>query len=125
MYLLDISVLLAAIWQSHSLHAKTDAWIVAKELAICPLSELGFLRISTHPKGPFRASMAQARLLLADFLAKRKCTFVSADLPGLRSQAANSDTVTDCYLADLVASHGMKLATLDGRIQHKAAEIID
>jgi predicted nucleic acid-binding protein len=122
--LLDISVLLAAIWQTHSLHAKADAWAVGKELAICPLSEMGFLRISAHPKGPFRASMDDARLLLADFLDKHDCTFIPADLSGLRSQAANSETVTDCYLADLAASHAMKLATLDRRIRHKAAEMI-
>jgi len=123
-YLLDISVLLAAIWQTHSLHAKTEAWIVGRNLVTCPLSELGFLRISTHPKGPFRASMGDARLLLADFLAKRGCAFIPADLPGLQSQGANSETVTDSYLADLAASHAMKLATLDGRIRHTAAEII-
>ena len=123
-FLLDISTLLAAIWRTHSLHIKADAWVVGKEVAICPLSELGFLRISTHPKGPFRASMGDARLLLTDFLDKHDCAFVPADLSGLQSQAANSETVTDCYLADLAASHAMKLATMDSRIRHKAAEII-
>jgi predicted nucleic acid-binding protein len=123
-FLLDISALLAAIWQTHSLHAKADAWVVGKELAICPLSELGFLRISTHPKGPFRASMGDARLLLTDFLDKHDCAFIPADLPGLQSRAGNSETVTDCYLAELAASHAMKLATLDRRIRHKAAQMI-
>ena len=123
-YLLDISLLLAAIWRTHSLHAKADAWLIGKELAVCPLSELGFLRISTHSKGPFRAGMADARFLLDDFLRKNHCAFIPADLAGLESQAANSEVVTDCYLADLAARHAMKLATLDGRIRHKAAETV-
>jgi predicted nucleic acid-binding protein len=124
-YLLDISLLLAGIWRTHSLHSKADTWLVGKELTVCPLSELGFLRISTHPKGPFRAGMADARWLLTDFLKKNRCAFVSADLPGLQSQATNSEVMTDCYLADLAARHGMKLATLDARIRHHAAEVID
>ncbi len=36
----------------------------------------------------------------------------------------NSSQVTDCYLADLAASKGMKLATLDSDIAHDAAELI-
>jgi predicted nucleic acid-binding protein len=122
--LLDISTLLAAIWQTHSAHKIADKWVTGKDLAVCPLSELGFLRISTHPKGPFRANMTDARALLDDFLKKNDCSFIPADLPGLQSKAADSETVTDSYLADLAAHHGMKLATLDTRIQHRAAELV-
>ena len=123
-YLLDINALLAAIWRTHSLHQKSDAWMDGRKLGVCPLSELGFLRISAHPKGPFRAGMSDARLLLTDFLRKHHCAFIPADLPGLQSRAVDSETVTDWYLADLAAAHGMKLATLDARIRHKAAELI-
>ncbi|HTA29450.1 MAG TPA: PIN domain-containing protein [Candidatus Cybelea sp.] len=123
-HLLDISTLLAAIWQTHSAHDKVDAWLEGKSIAVCPLSELGFLRISTQLKGPFRAPMRDARELLSDFTNKTRCSFIAADLPGLKSEAKNSDTVTDCYLAELAARHGMKLATLDTRIPHKAVEVI-
>ena len=123
-YLLDISTLLAAIWQTHPLHGNADAWTARNELAICPLSELGFLRISTHPKAPFGAVMRDARLLLGDFLGKHDCVFIPADLPGLQSQAVSSEMVTDSYLAGLAASHAMKLATLDTRIRHKAVHLI-
>jgi len=122
--LLDISTLLAAIWQNHSAHKMADRWVTGKSLAVCPFSELGFLRISTHPKGPFRANMADARALLDDFLKKNNCHFISADLPGLHSNATDSETVTDSYLADLAEKHGMKLATLDTRIHHRAAELV-
>lgn len=123
-HLLDISVLIAAIWNSHEAHTRVSNWMNGKTLAVCPLSELGFLRISTHHKGPFRSTMEDARSLLDDFIRKNHCEFLPADLPALESLAAGSALVTDCYLADLAQTHAMKLATLDSRLKHKAAALI-
>lgn len=50
-YLLDVNLLIAAVWTTHADHTKADAWITGKQLALCPITELGFLRISTHPRG--------------------------------------------------------------------------
>ena len=69
-YLLDVNVLLAAIWANHSRHSETFTWLAGKSVAVCPLSELGFLRISTN-KRVIGASMEQARSLLERFLAER------------------------------------------------------
>lgn len=123
-YLLDISTLIAAIWNSHEAHGKVTSWMNGKTLAVCPLTELGFLRISTHPKGPFQSPMTDARALLADFLQKNRCEFVPADLPALKSSATSSAVVTDSYLADLADAHELHLATLDTRIKHKAVTLI-
>jgi len=49
-YLLDVNVLLAAIWKNQPDHTKADAWVQGKGLATCPLSELGFLRITQRQK---------------------------------------------------------------------------
>jgi len=49
-YLLDVNALIAVIWRNHPDHSKADVWLEGKDLATCPLSELGFLRISTNPK---------------------------------------------------------------------------
>ena len=122
-YLLDVNLLIAAIWTSHSSHAKADAWTRGKALATCPISELGFLRISPHPKA-LNSAMSSARALLADFLAQHSVEFIPADLPGRKSRAAASDQVTDFYLAELACSHGMKLATLDSGIKHPAVESV-
>lgn len=122
-YLLDINVLLAAIVVVHSKHAIVDAWIRKKNLAICPLTELGFLRISTNPKA-YNVSMPLARRSLQAFVAAQQVEFIPADLSALKSSARNSGEVTDCYLADLAASQGIKLATLDTGISHPAAEVI-
>jgi predicted nucleic acid-binding protein len=92
-------------------------------MAVCPITELGFLRISTHPKG-LNSDMAGARRLLSDFLFRHEVEFIPCDLPGLESRAAKSDGVTDLYLADLASRKGMTLATLDTGIVHPAVEIL-
>ena len=122
-YFLNINALLAAILTAHPSHQATDAWMDQKALVTCPLSELGFLRITTNPRA-YNVSMALARQSLETFLAAHKVEPIPADLPALKSKATRSLKVTDCYLADLAASKGMKLATLDTGITHPAAELI-
>ena len=94
-----------------------------KELVLCPISELGFLRISTQPK-VYNLSMALAGEALRDFAAKHKTGFIPADLSGANLPVRTSAAVTDIYLAELAAKHKMKLATLDADIDHAAIELI-
>ena len=122
-HLLDINVLLAAIWQQHPHFAKADAWLVGRQVATCPLTELGFLRISTN-KRALHADMAASRQLLEAFLQKHKVECIPADLPALKSSARKSEELTDHYLADLASSKGMKFATFDTGIKHTAVEVI-
>jgi predicted nucleic acid-binding protein len=53
-YLLDVSALLACLWQTHVFHQRACAWLAGKKLAVCPITEFGFLRISslTSVNGP-------------------------------------------------------------------------
>lgn len=122
-HLLDVNVLLAAIWASHPHHAKTFAWLSGKNIVLCPLAELGFLRISTNKKA-INAPMDKARELLEKFAADRKAARIADDLPALDSQAKKSEEVTDLYLASLADKHGAKLATLDRTIAHSAADLV-
>ncbi len=122
-HLLDVNVLLAAIWQNHPHHARTFHWLEGKRLSVCPLSELGFIRISTNPKA-FHAPMEMARDLLQTFLRERTVGRIPDDLPALDSLPQKSEHVTDFYLATLAAKHGMKLATLDETIEHSAAVLV-
>src|SRR5256885_3030600 len=110
-YLLDVNALIAAIWINHPDHAKADAWVRGKQVVTCPLSELGFLRISTNPRA-LKSDMRSARQLLEAFLQKHLAQFLPADLPALKSKAQKSDQVTDQYLADLASSNNMKLAKI-------------
>jgi len=122
-YLADVNVLLAAINVDHPLHSKADAWVQGKSLVVCPLSELGFLRITSQPKA-FGQPMSYARQALKDFIRKHGVEFSPADLPALESNPLRSGDVTDHYLADLAAARNCKLATLNAGINHKAIELI-
>ncbi len=122
-YLLDVNVLLAATWANHPQFAAADAGLKGKSVVVCPLTELGFLRISTHKKA-IAAPMKDARRALETFLRATRASRIPADLPALESQAETSDQLTDQYLASLAARHGCKLATLDGGIRHPVAELI-
>jgi uncharacterized protein len=122
-YLLDVNALLAAILAIHSRHQVADTWLRRKSLATCPLSELGFLRVSTNPKA-YNLPMAIARQALEAFVKAHKVEFIPADLPAIKAGAQKSEAVTDSYLAELAARRGMKLATLDTDIGHAAVEVI-
>jgi predicted nucleic acid-binding protein len=123
-YLLDVNALLAAIIQNHVSHDLVDVWVRDKQLAVCPLSELGFLRIATHPNA-YNLKMTIAREALQSFMANNRIEFIPASLPALRASATKSADVTDSYLAELASHHKVKLATLDGGIEHPAAELIE
>lgn len=123
-HLLDVNVLLAAIWSSHSRHAEAFAWLEGKSIVLCPLCELGFLRISTNMKA-ITAPMDKARELLEKFASERKAGRIADDLPALESRPRTSAQVTDHYLADLAARHALKLATFDEEIPHAAVEMVE
>ena len=122
-HLLDVNVLLALLLDKHEDNAKTTAWLSANpEIVLCPISELGFLRISTVAHLGF--PMSSARRLLADFAERFKVEWIPDDLPALKSHPRTSKEVTDHYLADLAAKHSLKLATLDTGLGHSSAELI-
>ncbi len=122
-YLLDVNVLLASLWQNHPHHERVFDWLEEKKLVVCPLVELGCLRISSQPK-VFNAPMAKARSLLHAFLTERKVQRVADDLPALESHPQKSDEVTDSYLASLAEKHGLMFATLDAGIKHGSVALI-
>lgn len=122
-HLLDVNVLLASVWTTHPQHATATAWLADKAVALCPISELGFLRISPHKKA-FNYAMADARTGLEKFLSERNAARIADDLPALDSKPAASEQVTDHYPADLAAKHGLKFATLDAGIKHAAVELV-
>jgi toxin-antitoxin system PIN domain toxin len=122
-HLLDVNVLLAAIWANHPQHGPATVWLEGKAIVLCPLSELGFVRISTNPKA-INSPMAKARAGLEKFAQERKADRIADDLPALDSHSSKSEHVTDFYLASLAARHGLKLATFDASINHPAVEVI-
>jgi predicted nucleic acid-binding protein len=123
-YLLDVNILIAAIWRDHQDHAGVEVWLRGKQTATCPISELGFLRISSGDAFPFRADPEVCRNALSEFVRKRHSQFISDDFSPQTIAAQVSTQFTDLYLAELAEKHRMKLATLDTRIFHRAIEIV-
>jgi predicted nucleic acid-binding protein len=114
---------LAGVWAHHSRHPEAFAWLKGKSLVLCPLTELGFLRISSNKKA-INVAMDKARQALKHFCDERTVQRIFDDLPPLESKPETSEQVTDFYLADLAAKHGMRLATFDEGVQHPAVDII-
>jgi predicted nucleic acid-binding protein len=123
-YLLDVNMLIAAIWQDHEDQRRVEAWLQGKRTATCPISELGFLRISSGDTFPFRADPQPCRAALSEFVRKHRCRFVPDDFSPRGVAAQSSRQFTDLYLAELAGKHRMKLATLDTRISHRAVEVV-
>ena len=123
-HLLDVNILLAAIWDRHPLHERAFTGIKGRRIAVCPLAELGFIRISTHPKATINAPMDKTRELLQRFIQERNASRIPDDLPALESKPKKSDKVTDNYLAELAARHGLRLVTMDARIKHPVVMLI-
>lgn len=118
-HLLDVNLLLACAWSGHADHARANRWLnSASAFATAPITQMGFLRVSMSTA--YNASFADARTALAAILQMKSHRFLTdatqADsLPTLTS----SKDVTDAHLVRLAASHGLKLATLDGSLTKK------
>ena len=122
-YLLDVSVLVALLTKNHTHYSIARAWFPGKEPVLCPLSELGFIRV--YMSAAYNFTMADARKALEDFYAKEGAEFLAADISALDGQPSPSaGKSTDWYLANLAKKHGMKWATLDKAAGHPARELV-
>ena len=120
-WLLDVSTLVARLVQSHEHHQRVNSWWPERALAVCPITELGFLRVACA----LGSNMEDARAVLADFLHDEAPVFIPCDRRALESPAVTSPRkTTDIYLADLAAARGWRFATLDTGIAHPAADLI-
>ena len=68
--------------------------------------------------------MEAVRQSLEKFITERQAGRIADDLPALASHPQMSEQVTDYYLADLAAKHGLKLATFDEQLKHPSAELV-
>ena len=120
--LLDINVLLALAWPAHVHHRQAQEWFARNRSAgfrTCPLTQLGFVRISCNPNfTPSAMTPASALALLDRITAMPEHGFWPDDLTLGQAIAAEEllvghRQVTDAYLLALAESHGGIIATLD------------
>ena len=124
--LLDINVLIALAWPSHVHHGQAHAWFAknaAQGWATCPLTQHGFVRISSNPQIIEDAvTPREAIALLDEIVAHEYHVFWPDDVSLCETEYVPTALlmghrqVTDAYLLGLAIRNGGQLATLDKRI---------
>ena len=120
MALLDVNALVALAWDSHVHHAAIRSWFHthgAAGWATCPVTESGFVRVSSNPRAlPSALPPATAREVLValrrapghSFLAD-DVSMTDADVPAVSGHRQ----VTDAHLVALARRHGRTVVTFD------------
>jgi toxin-antitoxin system PIN domain toxin len=118
-FLLDVNVLMALLWENHEHHQAARAWLrQVSNFSTCPVTQLGFARISSHAALGYSMLPDQAFSVLRTFLADGRHRFASDDLSCedrvLRTDLMmGANQVTDHYVVALARKHGFTLATFD------------
>lgn len=128
-YLLDVNLLIALTWTNHVHHGRAHDWFdsLTSGWATTPITESGFLRLSTNERVVGTAvSMAGALDLLDAIRSTDGHQFVADEssfgAPTIDlGEMVTSRQVTDAHLVDLAASSSLVLATLDRGIPHMLA----
>jgi toxin-antitoxin system PIN domain toxin len=123
MALLDVNALVALAWDSHVHHAPMRAWFVANSSAgwaTCPITESGFVRVSSNPKVlPSAIAVGAAREVLSALRAQHGHRFLTDDVSVSDKDVpaiAGYRQVTDAHLLTLARRHGVCLVTFDATI---------
>jgi uncharacterized protein len=124
MALLDVNALVALAWDSHVHHARMRSWFAdhsSRGWATCPLTESGFVRVSSNPKAlPVSIGIDAARAVLSALRALDGHQFLTDDV-----SLSDSDVppitgyrqVTDAHLLILARRREMRLVSFDGGVQ--------
>lgn len=128
-FLLDVNVLLALAWPNHVHHADAHAWFRKAQkqgFATCTATELGFVRLSSHPAfTPQHVSPGEARNLLRRLtglphyqrFSEPEGGVLGARLDRLFDKVLSHGLVTDAWLLATAEAHGGKLATFDSPLR--------
>jgi len=118
--LLDVNALVALAWDSHVHHARMRAWFAGNSSggwATCPITESGFVRVSSNPKVlPSAIGVAAARGVLSALRAVDGHRFLVDDVSladGDVPTIAGHRQVTDAHLLTLARRQGLRVLTFD------------
>jgi toxin-antitoxin system PIN domain toxin len=118
--LLDVNALVALAWDSHVHHAAVRSWFAANGpdgWATCPITESGFVRVSSNPKVlPAPLAVEAARDALRALRGAHGHRFLADDVsigdddvPRLNGHRQ----VTDAHLLTLARRNGLRIVTFD------------
>lgn len=123
MALLDVNALVALAWDSHVHHAAMREWFSAEGSsgwATCPITESGFVRVSSNPKAlPSPIGISAACSVLAALRALDGHRFLADDVSIIDPdvpELAGYRQVTDAHLLTVARRSGMGLVTFDAGI---------
>lgn len=121
--LLDVNVLIALAWPTHIYHQRALDWFQQHQSdgwATCPLTQAGFVRISSNSKAlPDARSPREAMSLLRKIVALPHHVFWKDGISLADSELVDPRKllgfrqVTDAHLLAVALSHQGRLATLD------------
>jgi len=117
--LLDVNLLMALLWENHEHHTQARSWFKGvSAFATCPVVQLGFARVSSHPLLGYGLTPELAFGVLRQFIADPRHEFIPDDLSCtdrvVRTELmTGANQITDRYLVALARQHGLSLATLD------------
>lgn len=110
-WLLDVNLILASRWTTHSDHLAAKAWIDSVgEFYTCAITESGFLRISLSVG--YQATWDETQEALEKLRARPGARFLADDVDGAASTETSSKDTTDAHIVALAKRHGLKLAAL-------------
>jgi toxin-antitoxin system PIN domain toxin len=121
--LLDVNALVALAWDSHVHHATMRRWFAengSSGWATCPITESGFVRVSSNPNVlPSPIGVDAARGVLSTLRAAGTHAFLvddvsitEADVPRI----VGHRQVTDAHLLTLARRRGTRLVTFDAAL---------
>lgn len=118
--MLDVNALIALAWDSHVHHATMRVWFAenrANGWVTCPITESGFVRVSSNSKAmPSAIGVDAARAVLSALRAVDGHRFVSDDVSitdGDVPPIVGHRQVTDAHLLALARRRGARLVTFD------------
>ena len=120
MALLDVNALVALAWDSHVHHVAIRRWFAANSArgwSTCPVTESGFVRVSSNPKvlpaaigvDAARGVLSAMRSLDGHALLTDDVSIGDPDFPSI----VGHRQVTDGHLLTLARRHGTRLVTFD------------
>lgn len=124
--LLDVNVLVALAWPTHVHHRQAHLWFQKNQnngWATCPITQLGFLRVSSNPAIIREAvSPREALEVLSAMTALKHHQFWPDDLTSELKHlpfevVVGHRQITDVYLLGLCKKKGGVLATFDQKIK--------
>lgn len=131
----DVNVLVALAWPNHVHHGRARAWFEKNHQrgwATCPVTESGFVRVSSNRKVvPEARRPGEAILLLREMTSLRGHVFWADDTSIARSRWVAAERlvghgqVTDAHLVALCLQRKGRLVTFDGGVADVLPKGID